>query len=262
MTAAGALAGLGVLVTRPVHQAEGLCQLIEQQGGRAWRFPALDILPPADPRPLQAITPRLDDYDWAVFISANAIERALEPILAARSWPSTTRIAVIGRRSAQVLQRYGLHADLYPTHKFDSEALLELPGMREIEGLRFVIFRGDGGREHLAATLRDRGARVDYIAAYRRGRPQADAAPLLAEWRAGAIDIVVVNSAESLHNLVAMLGAEGGELLRRTPLLVVSERMLPLAQQLGFEQPPVLAGNATDDAVLETLLTWQVTRRH
>jgi uroporphyrinogen-III synthase len=262
MSADGPLAGLGVLVTRPAHQAEGLCRLVEQRGGRAYRFPVLDILPPSDPRPLQAIIPRLDDYDWAVFVSANAVDRALQPILAARSWPPATRIAVIGRSSAQAVQSHGLRVDLFPTGKFDSEALLALPSMQQLNGLRFVIFRGNGGREHLADTLRERGARVDYIEAYRRAQPQLDAAPLLAEWRRGAVDIVVVNSAESLHNLIVVLGPEGGILLKRTPLLVVSERMLPVVQQLGFERTPVLAENATDDAVVEALLVWQAARPH
>jgi uroporphyrinogen-III synthase len=262
MTSTGALAGLGVLVTRPAHQADGLCHLIEQRGGRALRFPVLEILPPSDPGPLQDVIGGLDDYGWAIFISANAVERALVPILSARRWPSATRIAVIGRSSEQALQRHGLRADLCPTGRFDSEALLALPAMQQVEGARVVIFRGEGGREHLADSLRDRGAQVDYVAAYRRARPEVDVAPLLTQWRAGAIDIVLVTSAESLHNLVAMTGAQGGELLRRTPLLVVSERMLPVLQQQGFEQPPVLAANATDDAVLEALLAWQAARAH
>ena len=253
----GALAGLGVLVTRPAHQAERLCELIEEQGGSAYRFPVLEILDPLDPRPLQLIAGRLDDYDWAIFISANAVERALDSILAVRDWPETTRIAVIGRSSAQALGRHGRRPDLVPEHRFDSEALLALPAMQRVKGLDFVIFRGDGGREHLAETLRQRGARVDYIEAYRRARPSVDTGPLLELWRAGAIDIVVVNSAESLRNLADLIDESGADLLRKTPLLVVSERMLSLVQELGFEQAPVVAENATDAAVLKALVAWR-----
>ena len=35
--------GLGVLVTRPVEQAEVLCKLIEDAGGKAIRLPLLGI---------------------------------------------------------------------------------------------------------------------------------------------------------------------------------------------------------------------------
>jgi uroporphyrinogen-III synthase len=256
-----ALAGLGVLVTRPAHQAERLCQLIEAQGGAAYRFPVLQILGPLDSQPLQLTARRLEDYDWAIFISANAVDRALETILAVRTWPASTRIAVIGRSSAQALEEHGLNADLVPNDRFDSEALLSLPALQRVEGQRFVIFRGDGGRELLADTLRQRGARVDYVEAYRRVLPAADTGPLLAQWRDGAIDIVVVNSSESLANLFDLLGESGAGLLRQTPLLVVSERMLPLVQQLGFKRPPVVAENATDVAVMQALVTWRAARR-
>jgi len=257
-----ALAGVGVLVTRPAHQADGLCAGIEQQGGTALRFPVLEILDPRDSRHLQAVAAQLDDYDWAVFISANAVDRALGSILSVRDWPAGTRIAVIGRSSAQALQRHGLEADLLPTQQFDSEALLALPALQQIKDRRVVIFRGDGGREHLAETLRRRGAQVDYVEAYRRGIPAADPAPLLAQWRRGAIDVVVINSAESLKNLAALIGEAGRALLRQTQLLVVSERQAPLAQQLGFEKPPLVADNATDAAVVQTLLAWWRTQKH
>lgn len=262
MNATGGLSGVGVLVTRPAHQADGLCRLIERQGGTAHRFPVLEIRPPRDPGPLQRVAACLDDYELAIFVSANAVERALGAILATRSWPTTTRIAVIGRSSARALAQYGLQADLCPSERFDSEALLELPEMQQLQGLHCVIFRGQGGREHLAENLRRRGAQVDYVETYRRVRPQADIAPLLAHWRAGDIDIVAVNSAESLQNLVAMLDEEGGRLLRGTPLLVVTERMSPLVEQLGFRQSAVLAANATDEAVLDALLGWQAGRSH
>jgi uroporphyrinogen-III synthase len=46
------LDGVGVLVTRPAHQAEQLCALVEQQGGTAIPFPVLEIGEPLDLEPL------------------------------------------------------------------------------------------------------------------------------------------------------------------------------------------------------------------
>jgi hypothetical protein len=54
-----------------------------------------------------------------------------------------------------------------------------------------------------------------------------------------------------------MLGQRGRELLTGTQLLVASERILPLAAKLGFELEPVVADNATDQAVLHALLRWK-----
>jgi len=129
--------------------------------------------------------------------------------------------------------------------------------MQQVSGKRCVIFRGGGGRDFLANTLRERGARVEYIDAYRRIRPRVDSGAVLAQWRAGLIDIVLVNSIESLQNLVEMLGSSGKSLLLAAPLLVVSERLAAYAGQLGFKKQPMVADNATDRAVLDALLAWQ-----
>jgi len=255
--AAAPLQGVGVLVTRPTHQADLLCELIRQLGGTAIRFPVLEIGPPADPQNLMQIIARLEEFDWAVFISGNAVNRTLEHIAGKHDWPKSVRIAVIGERSADELKRFGLTADVFPQHKFNSEALLALPDMQEVDGQRMVIFRGNGGREMLADTLRKRGARVEYAEAYRRVRPNTDSAELLQRWRQGLVNIVSVNSAESLRNLVQMLGKAGESLLTATQLLVVSERMLALAEELGFQYPPVVADNATDKAVVDALLAWK-----
>jgi len=253
----GPLQNCGVLVTRPAHQSTGLCQRIEQLGGCAVPFPVLEITAAKDSRPLDACITQLDDFDVAVFISANAVERALPRILEQRDWPAGVRIAVIGRRSAEALEAFGLHADLCPASRFNSEGLLELDVLLEVAGQRFVIFRGNGGREYLADILRERGAQVEYVEAYRRSRPESDSSALVQAWRAGKIDVVQVNSVESLENLFAMLDDEGQALLRQTPLLVVSERMLPVAGRLGFTLTPILAANATDDAVVDALIKWR-----
>ncbi len=254
---AGPLGGVGVLVTRPAKQAGALCELIARQGGTPIRFPVLEIADPLDPELLLQSAGRLEEFDCAVFVSANAVNRTLDTILPMRAWPDSLAIAVIGRRSAQELRRFGLRADFCPQRKFNSEALLDLPEMQQVQGKRFVIFRGEGGREFLADTLRERGAEVEYVQAYRRVQPHADTRALLQQWGAGKVDVVLVNSAESLENLMEMLGEPGRALLIRTQLLVASERMLPLVNELGFRLPPLVADDATDEAVLETLLAWR-----
>ncbi len=126
------LEGVGVLVTRPAAQAGTLCELIEQQGGTAFRFPVLEIVKPADPQAVARFSERLDTFDWAFFVSANAVNMALPVILEKCSWPESVRIAVIGKRSAEELQRFGLVADLLPQRRFDSEGLLALPPMQQV----------------------------------------------------------------------------------------------------------------------------------
>ena len=243
------LLGLGVLVTRPAGQADTLCRLIEEEGGNSYRFPVLEIAPPADPAPLEALIDHLDDFHWAIFISINAVEWGLKAVQQRRDLPSSLKLAVIGPTTARALEDHRLRADLMPAPPYNSESLLALPEMGEVAGKRIVIFRGEGGREHLANTLRERGAEVEYAEAYRRSRPRHDPAPLLRAWREGGIQVATATSNEALLNLVEMVGEEGRRYLLETPLVVVSERNAALARELGFTFEPVVAQEAGDAAL-------------
>ncbi|MEX2051631.1 MAG: uroporphyrinogen-III synthase, partial [Steroidobacteraceae bacterium] len=66
------LKGIGVLVTRPEHQAHHLCRLIEAEGGAAVRYPALVIKPRPDRAAVRAAIGPADRYDLVIFVSANA----------------------------------------------------------------------------------------------------------------------------------------------------------------------------------------------
>ena len=76
-----------------------------------------------------------------------------------------------GAVGGDALARHGIHDVISPPLRFDSEALLELPQLTDVNGRRVIIFRGDGGRELLGETLAARGASVEYVSCYRRGRP-------------------------------------------------------------------------------------------
>lgn len=246
------LAGRGVLVTRPAHQADHLCRLIEAAGGRPIRFPVLEIRPPADPDGVAAELGRLADYDVAVFVSVNAVQAALAA-MGPRSWPSRVAIAAIGTATAQALTAQGLVVTHCPAAEFTSEALLALPALQGLAGRRVLILRGDGGRDQLRDTLRMRGAEVDYLEVYRRRLPDVDSAPLLDRWRSGEIDAAMVTSNESLRNLVTIVGTLGKPLLRATPLIVANARTAVLARELGISDRPRIAADATDAAMTAAL---------
>ena len=257
-----ALAGVRVLVTRPREQAENLARLIEREGGEAIRFPIIEIAEPQDTRALLAIIDRLDEFALAIFISPNAVNRAMNLILARRGGlPPGLRIACVGRGSARELKHFGIENVLVPAGRFDSEALLELPPLQQAAGSRIVIFRGDGGRELLGDTLRERGAVIEYAECYRRMRPRADVTPLLRRWARGEIDVVSVTSADGLHNLFDMLGKAGQQWLVRTPIVTVSRRMAEVCHELGFKTGVFIAAQASDAAILDAIKAWRAAQK-
>lgn len=260
-SSARTLTGVRVLVTRPRDQAQNLARLIEQRGGEAVLFPAIEIAEPRDTQALLGVIDRLGEFALIIFISPNAVNRTMNLILARGGLPPGARVACVGRGSARELKHFGIENPLVPPDRFDSEALLELPELRAVTGRRIVIFRGDGGRELLGDTLEARGAKIEYAECYRRVRPNADTTPLLRRWARGEIDIVSATSAQGLHNLYDMLGEAGQPWLVRTPVVVVSERMREICRELGFKNESRLAAPASDEAILEAIEAWHAAQK-
>ncbi len=254
MTAGLPLKGMGVIVTRPAHQAQHLAQLIDAAGGEAILFPVLEILDAEDLRPLNALISRLDEFDVAIFISPNAVNKGLKLIRAQRPLPLQLMIAAVGKGSKRELEHCGITQVISPEKQFDSEGLLALPQFQNLHGQRVVIFRGDGGREKLGDTLISRGAKLEYAECYRRSRPVIDAAPLLRRWENGEVHAVTITSGESLHNLLELLGEAGQQWLKHTPLFVPHERIAKMAQEMGLAQ--IIITPPGDEGLITGLSKW------
>lgn len=246
------LAGARILVTRPAHQAQTLCRLIEQAGGEAFVLPAIEIIPPADARAAADFVARVHEFDVAIFVSPNAV-RSVRALMHDRPWPAATRIAAVGRGSAEALESCGLRTDIVPAGEFNSEGLLAEEALRDARGLRVLIFRGESGRELITETLRERGAEVSHAEVYRRALP-AGAVAALARIAAGpALDAVIVTSNQGLLNLCEMADETLRSWLRAQRLIVISERAAALARELGFTQAACVAREASDAGLMEAL---------
>lgn len=253
------LKGVGVLVTRPAHQAGHLAELIEQAGGKAIRFPTLEIFDAKDMSTLSAAIDRLEQFDLAIFISPNAVNKAMGLIRARRDWPQGLRCAAVGKGSGKALALLGIDDALVPQGRFDSEALLALPELQNVTGKQIIIFRGAGGRELLGEELTRRGAKVTFAECYRRGKPVGvDVEPLLRQWARGDVGAVTLTSGESMRNLFDLVGTAGQRLLKETPVFAFHEEIAEVARKLGVKQ--VYTTPPGDGGLLDGLIAWRETR--
>jgi uroporphyrinogen-III synthase len=253
------LNGLGVLVTRPAHQAGQLCELIAAAGGRPIRFPTLAIRDLSDTPAVDERLAHLADYRIAIFISPNAVRFGLAAIARHGGLPAGLKLATVGNGSAVALERaLGRAPDIVPTDAFDSEALLALPALQQVAGQRLLILRGEGGRELLAETLRQRGATVEYAEVYRRECP---APPDDGQDWLEKADIISITSSEALNNLVTLTPVSQRSRLLSKPLVVISKRTAQLATELGFHQPAIVTRLAGDEAILEAIRDWSQRER-
>lgn len=216
-----------ITITRPAHQAGKLIKRLEIDGANIIAFPLLEIIPPKYPALVQQQVDRLKDYDTAIFISPNAVERAL--LFLDKPYLKSLKIAAVGKKTALSLQHHGLSVDYFPNKLFNSEALLALNEMQQVENKKIAIFRGEGGRHLLRDTLQQRGAQIEYINVYARQCPANDIGLLKQHYLQHKLDIIVLTSGESLSHLLRL--AEGARWLNQVPLLVGSERIKQLFLQ-------------------------------
>jgi uroporphyrinogen-III synthase len=254
MTASHPLAGLSIVVTRPLDQAGQLTQGIKQAGGDVILFPLLEISPVSDQTQLRRLIACLHEFDLAIFISRNAVLYGMAAIRAAGALPKSLRIATVGQESAHALRKLGVAEVIAPVGRSDSESLLALPELQNVKGWRIAIFRGDGGRALLGDTLKAHGAQVEYIACYRRSKPMQDINMLL---DANA-DALTVTSSEAFAYLWELLDDTSRTRLATVPLFVPHDRIASVAQSFGWHNIIVTAGG--DEGLLAGLIAWSGNR--
>lgn len=206
------MAGLRVIVTRPQDQAAGWVDALRALGVDAVALPLIVIGPPADTAPVHAAWQALAQYTLAVFVSPNAVQRFVAERPPGAGWPAATLAGSTGPGTSGALRAAGLGEGQLvepaaDAPSFDSEALWARLSGRDWQGRRVLVVRGEDGRDWLASTLAERGAQVDFVAAYRRVPPVADA-PAQALIEAARVrpqaHLWVFSSSEAVRHLQAL----------------------------------------------------------
>ena len=246
------LQNLGIAITRPVDQAKKLAALITEAGGTPILFPLIEIIPLSDYSQFDAVIANIADYDWAIFISSNAVQNGMPRLIkqtAKISFPNKLRFAAIGPVTASELQTFGVKEALIPNVRFDSESLLALPEMTNVAGKKILVVRGVGGRDVLADTLRARGAQVTFAECYQRINPQTNCNLLANLYSENKLQGIVITSSEAMRHLLDLAG--DSEWLKNITLFVNHARIAELPLQMGLKVS--VAHAPGDEAMLKTI---------
>ena len=230
-----------LIVTRPAAQAAGWVQALQALGQDAVALPLIEITPPDDPQALFAAWAALPGLDLVMFVSANAVQHFFAGAPAGARWPAGLRAACTGPGTAAALAVAGVPANqvVQPSAaaaSFDSEALWAMLAAEDWAGRQVLVVRGEDGRNWLAETLRERGARVSFMVAYRRHAPQPDAAgrALLARALAApAAHLWVFSSSEAVGHLRVLAPQAEWQAARA---LASHRRIAEAARGLGFTE--------------------------
>lgn len=269
-----------IVITRPSGQARQLSEMLQSNllamGINQQNFPAiislplLTIVPKTDQSLVGQIEVALKDADLAIFVSPNAIECVMR--LLERAWGDISNqsipIGVVGGSSMAALRRHGVGDESNPTQiilpqnnaNWDSEGLwTELKKLDwDWSTKKVIIFKGEGGREWLADTLKNAGANIAAISVYARVPLDLDS-PIWGDIR--KIDfsqsLWLLTSSEAVRYLGQVI-TDQTELPKKTLALATAicshHNIADAAEQIGFGK--VLICEPGDDALIAASQAW------
>lgn len=179
-----------IVITRPSGQARQLSEALQasllksgitkENSPKIISLPLLTIVPKIGGGLAHQISEILQSADLAIFVSPNAIECTMR--LLEKSWQDLSNhlipIGVMGGSSMAALKNHGIGVESSPTKvilpqdntQWDSEGLwAELQKLNWDWSIKkVIIFKGEGGRDWLADTLKNAGAQIEAISVYAR----------------------------------------------------------------------------------------------
>ena len=261
-----------IVITRPTGPSRQLSEALQncllksgitkEHSPKIISLPLLTIVPKNEDGLSHQMIQALQSADHAIFVSPNAIECTLR--LLEKPWQDLSNhvipIGVMGGSSMEALKNHGIGTENAPTPvilpqdkaHWDSEGLwLELQKLQwNWSGKKVLIFKGEGGRDWLAETLKNAGAQVEAISVYQR-------VPLALDNSAWN-DIHEMDFSQSLWLLTS---SEAVRYLGQAKLpLDLAKAICPhqniadAAKRIGFGE--VLACEPGDDALIAASQAW------
>lgn len=251
-----ALVGRRVIVTHSRDAADEVrgalsraAELLITLGASVVERAAIEIVPPDDIGPLEDALAQLDRYDWVVFTSRHAVDAVAVRV---RTFPTSARRMAIGPQTLAALERHSLGPALTPPRAVAS-AIPDALG--DVRGRRILLPRSDLARPELPTILRDHGAIVDEVIAYRTvAAPGAEA--IVSALVLGDADAITFSSGSAVHAVVAAGGARLPEVWRApTRPRVVCIGPVTAAAAVAADLPVDAVAEQHDSAGLVSAIT-------
>ncbi|MGV8940771.1 MAG: uroporphyrinogen-III synthase [Lysobacter sp.] len=187
-----------------------------------------------------------------VMFTSPAAARAAAALQPLQPKPGQAWFAV-GAGTALALRRVGVDGVISP-QRMDSEGLLALPELQQLQNTTLGLVTAPGGRGTLTPALQHRGARVIRADVYRRVPVTPSVRALAAVRGLTTPAVLAVSSGEALQLSVDSLPADVLTRLRAMPVAAASERLADLARLLGFRHGH-LARSARPVDLIEAAVT-------
>lgn len=237
------LKGKRILITRPQQEGQALAARLAALGAQG------DCLPAVRRQPLPFSWPPEQDFDWLLFSSIGGVDAFFQGLrrqgLDARRLAGK-KLAAVGPKTAQALERYGLLADFVPK-EYSGQALARQMLAQNLlnQQSRALIPRAETASPGLTDELDQAHIPWQALAVYR-------VIPCSPERRINpsVYDAILFTSASTAESFAACCPAETD--FSALPALCIGAQTAARARGLGMN--PAVSPEATVDSMIETLI--------
>ncbi len=205
------LAGKNVVVTRARSQASDLTRVLQELGAAVEEYPMIRILAPEDEESLESALSRLESFDTVIFSSANGVEAVFDSLDSAGKDSSAAQLSgktvAVGPSTESALELHGVRNVVVPD-RFDSDGVLSFLADDIKPGQRVLLLQAQQSRPALREGLRDLGADVEFVAAYRSVPVEEGRDRLAASLQEGVIHAMTFTSSSTVRNMVDFLDGD------------------------------------------------------
>jgi uroporphyrinogen-III synthase len=252
------LQGKRVVVTRAIEQTADLLALLTARGAAPISLPLVSFAPPEDYAPLDAALARWNSYDWIIFTSANAVDavtaRPTAGTLAAHAPGSAgnrPQIAAVGPATKFRASAAGFAVDYVAKSHLGVALANELRD--RLAGKSVFLPRSDRANPDLPAALRDLGANLTEVVAYRTLPPEETNRSRLMQTLERDADAIFFFSPSAVHNLADLAGHDCLPSIQlKLAVVAVGPVTGRALQELGVTRF-VIAADTTTAAVVDAL---------
>ena len=228
-----------IIITRSKEGILDIKKIFTSKGANIYDFPAISIGDPDDLNPLDEALNQINDFHWIIFSSSNGIKFVDKRLRyfnsSLKECSKKIKIAVVGEKTAQTLDDFGIKADFIPP-EYVAESLIDnfpISGY----GLRVFLPRVQtGGRDLIADEFRKAGSRVFEVAAYETRCPDSIPEDTINVIFNRKVDAIIFSSGKTVSNSAVLLekafGKEWLKYLDQTRFLTIGPQTTKICKKI------------------------------
>jgi uroporphyrinogen-III synthase len=202
MITSSALLNKTVLVPRGAGHAKSFSQLVEKVGGIPIEIPLIAFRPIEENYHLHQALEKFDTYDWIVFTSNVTVETFFS--FYKKDWGDHPKVAVIGKRTEEVLRERGLKSAFVPSAYVAEQFVEEFLPLVE-KGTKVLIPKGNLAREYISSKLSENGAIVDEVVIYETYMPKESSEKLTEMLTGDELDVLMFTSPSTVDHFMSIV---------------------------------------------------------